>query len=285
MIGVFLLTLHELAARKIVIALFVVITIVWGALALALRLDVVEGTLAGVRILGQQADVDQTRVDPETGERVETLISLELFVVQVQSVVAGACYWLGILLALFATAPTIGHLLERGRVDLLLSKPIGRLSILGGHVGAVLFTVALMGVYLFGAVWLVMALKSDIWNGRFLLSLFVVMGAFAAMYGVVVFVGVSMQNTAIALMATYGLIFLSLILALRDQLLPIMNRTGRTIFEAAYHVLPNFAEVTPIVVQLSGNEAVADTYPLISTLLFGVVVYAAAGVVFLRRDY
>jgi ABC-type transport system involved in multi-copper enzyme maturation permease subunit len=285
MIGVFLLTLHELAARKIVIALFVVITIVWGALALALRLDVVEGTLAGVRILGQQADVDQTRVDPETGERVETLISLERFVVQVQSVVAGACYWLGILLALFATAPTIGHLLERGRVDLLLSKPIGRLSILGGHVGAVLFTVALMGVYLFGAVWLVMALKSDIWNGRFLLSLFVVMGAFAAMYGVVVFVGVSMQNTAIALMATYGLIFLSLILALRDQLLPIMNRTGRTIFEAAYHVLPNFAEVTPIVVQLSGNEAVADTYPLISTLLFGVVVYAAAGVVFLRRDY
>ncbi|MEZ4700884.1 MAG: ABC transporter permease subunit [Rhodothermales bacterium] len=285
MIGVFLLTLKELIARKVTIGLFIVITVIWGVLSLALQMDVVEGSLAGLRIMGQTANMNAARIDPETGARIEELISLERVVFEVQRVVAGACYWLGILLALFTTAPMINHLLERGRVDLLLSKPISRLRILGGHVAAVLLTIFLMGLYLFVMVWLVMSIKSGIWNPRFLVSLGIVCAVFATMYSVVVFIGVWLQNTAISLIVSYGLIFLSLVLALRDQLLPQLGFAGRQTFEVLYHVLPNFAEVTPIVVQLSGNDSVTGWYPLISTLLFGAVMYGAAGWLFVRRDY
>ena len=63
MIGLFLLTLRELRARKVVVGLFVVATLVWVALALALQLDVVDGSLAGARIMGQEA-VDES-YDPD----------------------------------------------------------------------------------------------------------------------------------------------------------------------------------------------------------------------------
>lgn len=285
MIGVFLLTLKELVARKITIGLFIVITVIWGMLALALQMDIVEGSLAGIRIMGQTANMNRTTVDPESGDRIEELISLERVVFEVQRIIAGVCYWLGILLALFTTAPMINHLLERGRVDLLLSKPISRLGILGGHVAAVLLTIVLMGLYLFGMVWLVMSIKSGIWNPRFMLSLIVVAAVFATMYSVVLLIGVSIQNTAISLIVSYALIFTSLILATRDQLLPQLNPAGRQVFLALYHILPNFAEVTPIVVQLSGSDSVTSWYPFISTLLFGAVVYGAAAWLFVRRDY
>ncbi len=275
MIGVFILTLRELVARKLTIGLFIGMTVMWGVLAFALQLDVGEGALAGIRIMGQTAQ----------GGPAEGMISLERVVVEVQKVVAGACYWLGILLALFTTAPLIGHLLEPGRVDLLLSKPIGRLRILAGHVGAVYATIFLMGLYLFGMVWLVMSLKSGIWHPYFFVALLVVCLAFAAMYSTVLLIGVWLQNTAIALIVTYGLIFTSLLLALREQLLPQLGAAGRQAFGIAYHLLPNFAEITPIVVQLSGHEPVASWYPLMSTLLFGAVVYLVAGIVFSRRDF
>ncbi len=285
MIGVFLLTVKELIARKITIGLFIVITVIWGALSLALQLDVVEGSLAGIRIMGQAESVTNEAIDPETGERISSMLTLDRVVFEVQRVISGVCYWLGTLLALFASAPMISHLLERGRVDLLLSKPISRLAILGGHVGGVLFIMCSMAAYLFGMVWLVISIKSGIWNPYFMLSLVVVCAVFATMYSVVLLIGVWLQNTAISLLVSYGLIFLSLLLALRTELLPLLNPTGRFVYGALYHILPNFAEVTMIVVQLAAHEDVPSLYPLISTLLFGAAVYGWAGYLFFRRDY
>lgn len=285
MIGVFLLTVKELIARKITIGLFIVITVIWGVLSLALQLDIVEGSLAGLRIMGQSTSVSNQSIDPATGEQVQDILSLEKVVFEVQRVIAGVCYWLGILLALFAAAPMISHLLERGRVDLLLSKPIHRIAILGGHVGGVLAIMCAMAAYLFLMVWIVMSVKSGIWNPYFLGSLVIVCAVFATMYSVVLLIGVWIQNTAISLLVSYGLIFLSLILALRDQLLPQLYPAGRVAFETLYHILPNFAEVTMIAVQLAAGEGVTAWYPFISTLLFGAVVYGAAGYLFLRRDF
>ena len=56
-------------------------------------------------------------------------------------------------------------------------------------------------------------------------------------------------------------------------------------FLAFYHILPNFAEVTQPVSQLAGGQAVASWYPLVSSLLFGGVIYAIAFYKFNRRDF
>ena len=277
MIGVLLLTLRELMAKKVILGLFIVSTLVWVMLSFALNLDIVDGALAGLRIFGQDAQMGSGGA--------QNMPMLQDIVVGVGQFVAGASYWMGILLALFATAPLINSLLERGRVDLLLSKPIGRMSLLGSHLAGVMSVVFALALYLMGMVWLVMSIKSGIWNPQFLIAILMVVLMFTIMYSVILLVGVSLQSTALSLIVTYGLIFCSIIFLAKDQLVPQINLPWRQLFLGFYYVLPNFAEVTQVVVQLAGGEPVESWYPLISSALFGVVVYALAIYRFNRRDF
>ncbi len=122
MLGILLLTLRELTAKKITLGLFLMSTLIWVLLSFALNLDIVDGSLAGLRIFGQDTDpIPDGANSPFGGED-----ALFKFVVKAEQVVAGASYWIGILLSLFATAPLINNMLERGRIDLLLSKPISQ---------------------------------------------------------------------------------------------------------------------------------------------------------------
>ena len=277
--GIILLTFRELWAKKVVIGLAVVSTLVLLMTAFALNLDVVEGSLAGIRLFGEE-------VQPGNGEEVaEAGLTLDRIVFGVQAAVAGAAYWIGILLALFSTAPLFTSLLETGHVDLLLSKPLSRTQLFLGHVAGVWLTMLILAIYLLGGVWLIMSIKTGVWNPSFLLSILIVVAMFAVMYGVVVFMGVWTQSTALALIVTYGLIFISLFLAGGDQLASQLQIGWRAVFWGFYHTLPNFAEVTTTVSNLSQAEPIPSWYPLLSSSLFGVVLYGSAAFWFTRRDF
>lgn len=270
------LTFRELWARKIVVGLFIVATLVWVMLAFALNLDIVEGSLAGIRIFGQEGEAPRTDNEP---------LPIQQFVVVVEAFVAGAAYWVGILLSLFATASLLPHLLERGRVDLTLSKPISRTQLLTGHVLGVTLAMLLLVVYLLGMTWLVMSLKSGVWNTSFLFAIGVVLSMFVVMYSIVVLVSVTTQSTALALIVTYGLIFASVILGFKEQLAPQITLPWRYVFIGFYHALPHFGEVTRTVAQLAGIEAVGSLYPLGASLLIGGALYLVAALLFNRRDF
>src|SRR5690606_8052311 len=117
------------------------------------------------------------------------------------------------LLALFATGGLVASLLERGQVDLLLSKPLSRRRVLGGRLlGAGAVMLALL-VYLLGAVWLVMSLKTGVWNPRFLLAIGVVFAMFAVVSSVVTFVSVRTESAALGFIATLAVLLTPLVLA------------------------------------------------------------------------
>jgi ABC-type transport system involved in multi-copper enzyme maturation permease subunit len=146
LLGICDLTLRELWAKKVIMGLFLVSTLVLLFVSFALNLDVVEGSLASLRLFGSEASTD---------------MNLRDVVVAVESVVAGAAYWLGVLLALFSAAPLFTTLLDEGHVDLLLSKPISRSQLLAGHVAGVWGAMLGLVVYLLGGVWLLMSIKSE----------------------------------------------------------------------------------------------------------------------------
>ena len=279
LLGLVLMTFRELWARKIVLGLFIVSSLVLLAVTFALNLDVVEDSLAGIRLFGQDA---MPEADANDGASPLTLTRL---VVAVESVVAGAAYWIGILLALFASASLFPDLQSDGRVELVLSKPMGRVQALCGHVLGVWAAVAALTLYLMGGVWLIMSLKTGVWNPQFLLSLLIVVGMFAAMYGAVALMGVWTESTALGLIVSYGLIFVSMVLAAADQIAPTLGPVGKPVFWGLYHALPNFTEVTRIVSSLARGAAVASWYPLVSSLLFGGVAYTVTGYWFARRDF
>ena len=305
MIGVFLLTLHELRDRKVVVGLFVVATLVWLTLALALQLDVVDGALAGVRVFGtdelSEADLMESRpvIDEATGEPVrdadgevvhesELMFGtslLESLVFGAQAFVAGAAYWIGILLALFATGGLVASLTEKGQVDLLLSKRLSRHQVLGGRLlGVAAVTLALMA-YILGAAWLVMGIKSGVWNPRFLLAIGVVWSMFAVVYGVVTLVGVWSGSRPLSMIVTVALLFISIVLAI-PELPEQIQRAWRPLVTVPYHVLPKFPGVgAGLVPQLATGEPVASLYPFLSSLVVGAACYAAAFALFARKDF
>ena len=276
--GLFLLTARELWAKKIVLGLFVVSSLVLVAITFALNLDVVEGSLEGLRLFGEQSSTDGP---PQKSPQ----LSLTRVVVAVEAIVAGAAYWIGILLSLFASAGLFSDLQAPGRVELLLAKPIARLRVLVGHVLGVLAAIAALVVYLMGGTWLIMSLKSGVWNPRFLLSIVIVIGMFGVMYAAILLMSVWTRSTALSLIVAYGLIFVSLVMAGSTQIAPMLGPVGEPVFWGLYHVLPNFAEVTEVVTALAKGVAVGSWYPLVSSLLFAGATYALVGYAFARRDF
>ncbi len=283
--GILLLTFRELWAKKVIVGLFVISTLVWVFFTFALSLDAVEGSLAGIRIYEQTAPEPPPGAEGADEEMAGQGFLMERFVLQVEQFIAGAAYWMGTLLALFAAAPLFTGLLERGHVDLLLSKPISRAGLLAGHVAGVLLMMLLLALYLIGAVWLVMSLKTGVWNVQFLWAVPLLVAMFGVVYAVVVAMGIWTESTALALIVTYGLIFVSIILAFHEQIAPQLAPAGRAVFLAFYHVLPNFAEVSGTVAQLAERGPVGSWYPLVSSLLFGAALYGGAAFWFSRRDF
>jgi hypothetical protein len=299
--GLLLLTLRELRAKKVVLGLFVVATLVWVLFAFALQLDIVDGSLAGASLFGQETIVESAvdpetgevvAVDPDTGEVVErgeipfgagTLI--EGLVFAAEAFVAGAAYWVGILLALFATGGLVASLMEKGQVDLLLSKPLSRRRVLGGRLFGVGAMMLALLVYLLGAVWLVMSLKTGVWNPRFLLAIGVVFAMFAVVYGVVTLVSVWTESAALGFIATLAVLFSSLVLAIPGLSLQV-RPPWRQLIEGLHWVVPQFPGVgVRIVPQLATGQPVASWVPLLTALLFGLALYAGAFALFRRKDF
>ena len=284
MTALLLLTLYELRARKIILGLFGVATLVWVVLALALQLDVIEGSLAGIRFFGDEM-VGESEFASGNQELPFGNSMLQTFVFGAEMFAAGAAYWVGILLALFATGGLIASMLERGQVDLLLTKPLSRSKILIGRLLGVSVVMLALLIYLLGAVWLVMSIKTGVWNPRFLIAIGIVFIMFMVLYSLITITSVWTGSAPLSLILTFGLLFATLILAiepLRDQI----TQPGRGIVIAFYNVLPKFVDVGAYIVpQLVSGQPVESWSPLVSSLAFGIIAYAGAFWLFQRKDF
>lgn len=278
--GLLVLTVRELWAKRIVLGLFVVSSLVLLVVTFALNLEVVEGSLEGLQLFGQESAANGGAAPVPKQQ-----MSLTSVVVAAEAIVAGTVYWIGILLSLFAASGLFSALQAPGRVELLLSKPLSRLQALFGHILGVWTAVGTLIVYLMGGTWLIMSLKSGVWIPRFLLSILIVVGMFGVMYGAVVLMSVWTRSTALTLIVAYGLIFASLVLAGAHDITPHLGAIGTPLFWGLYYVLPNFAEVTTVVTALAKGTHVGSWSPLLSSLLFGGIAYAFTAYVFVQRDF
>jgi ABC-type transport system involved in multi-copper enzyme maturation permease subunit len=313
--GLLYLTFRELWAKKIIVGLFVISTLAWVVLMLFMNVEEVEGGISMLRLFGGEvassgapppdtsaapADTsaftgsDTTAVDSEMARRERAQqqrsrgalgVSFEQFTMAAQTVVSQVAYWIVILLGIFSAAPLFARLLERGHVDLLLSKPMSRTWLLSGHVLGVLLMVGLLAAYLYGAVWLILSIKLGVWNAKFLLSIFVLVGMFAVLYGLIAFIMVWTESTALALIVTYGFIFISIVLAARSPIHKALNDTGDLAFDALYYVVPNFAEVGVVAARVLHGDPVTQWEAVVSTAVVGALLYLASGLLFSRRDF
>lgn len=279
------LTFRELWARNTVLGLVVVAT-----LALVV-IGIIQATLDPEVVVTETAEpgADLRQLGPEQ--------ALLYFAGLVELFVAGATYWLGILLGLFATVPLFIAFIERGRIDLLLARPVSRTGVLAGHVLAVWAVMALLSAFLLGGVWVINSLVTGRWDPAFLGSIGLVVLMFAVMYAPALLAGLWTRSTAVALIVSYGLIFASLLTAGGETLLETVRAgfpalgAGLTVI---YYVLPNFAQMTGAVAELARPDVPEFGWagdwrmpwtPVLTSLLFGIVIYAVTARIFARKDF
>ncbi len=96
----------------------------------------------------------------------------------------------GVILSLIFTAFFIPGMLEKGNIEILVSKPISRsMLLIYKYVGGLLY-VFLLSVLLIGGSWLALSLRSGFWNPTYLYSIGVQTFYFAILYSVSVLFGV-----------------------------------------------------------------------------------------------
>jgi ABC-2 type transport system permease protein len=272
---------REAAARWTLIAYFALSTLFVLIFAAAVNLDVVNGALAGLKLFGQSVDIGDQKIE------------IDRLVLGFESTFSGVLYFVGLFLALFATAHLVPRLQEKGTIDLYLSRPIGRVSLLLSRYAGGMLLAAADIVYLIGSIGAIVAWKTRVFHPRFFLSGVVILFTIATLMAFAFLVGVVTSSTAVSLMATYAVFFLGAILALHDKIAAAVSTelTAR-IVHVLYWVLPKTAELGQATIALvagrAAPEALARVSPIAiygSTALFGVAALSLASWLFSRKDF
>src|SRR5260370_42611389 len=100
--------------------------------------------------------------------------------------IATFLYIWGMPLAVFASAGLIPSVLEPGRIELILSKPVSRAHILMGRYVGNIAVVLLIVSYLVIGTWTILGIKTGIWSANFLWALVTTALTFAVLLPVFV---------------------------------------------------------------------------------------------------
>jgi hypothetical protein len=211
----------------------------------------------------------------------------------IERAVAWMLYPIGVILGLFATASLVPRLLEKGSIDLLLSKPVSRPAILISRwLGGFIVGAANM-VYLVGGVGAILGFKLGTWHWGFLFSGLMMAAYFGALLGFLVLWGVLLRSTTIGIMMTVMVYFVSLAVraphAYPEWADAITSRVGRfigqSIVEVLFHALPRTWDFGMVVTSLLLHRPVESYMPIVGTFGSGLAALAVAVFWFRRTDF
>lgn len=263
-------TFQEARARWLFWGLFGLSTLLIFLFLFALKIDLVAGavTFMGFSPRHNQFDV-------------------RAFVMRAYSFIAMFLYIWGTLLAIFASSGLIPSVLEPGRIALLLSKPVHRpVLLIGRYVGNVL-VVALNHIYLVAAIWIIIGIKTHIWEPRFLLAIPTCLFIFCVLLCVVTLIGVVTESAALSVMVSVAMIVMSAILAQRQFVLKALSSEwSRQLWRGLYWIVPKFYDLASVMMQTIVFDRDLDwMIPLWTSAAFGLVVLSGALYIFAKRDF
>jgi ABC-type transport system involved in multi-copper enzyme maturation permease subunit len=263
-------TFQEARARWLFWGLFGLSTLLIAFFLFILKIDVVAGA---VSLLGIE----------QTSRRVWDMHKL---VYLAYSRVAIFLYLWGTVLALFASAGLIPSILEPGRIGLLLSKPVTRVTLLmGRYVGTVLIVTANV-VYLIASIWIIVGLKTGLWYPAFLFAIPITIFVFSVLLSVIAFIGVLFESASVAVMISIALMFISGVLAQKDNVVKLLSSEwARQLWTGLYWGVPKVWDLGKSMMMLISEREAAWVTPAWTSAVFGAVVLAAAIQIFRKRDY
>lgn len=255
-------TFREAIAKKIFVGYYIIYTVIILVFLFAVNLDTVEGVIS--------------------------LTKVKESVMMLQAAMTSISYLLVLIFCIISAASFIPSMVDKGTIDLLISKPLSRFTILiSKYLGAVVF-VGISLVYFIGCIWLILSLKSGFWNFSFLFTILSLTFAFAVMYCIVVLIGLLTNSSVIAILVNLFLIFVLLpVLGNRETIVFsfVSNDVVRFIFNFFYYIFPKPGEINEITVKLILHDEIPSWQPIITSFLSGAAVMAYSVYYFSRKDY
>ncbi len=263
-------TLKEARARWLFWGLFALSTLLICFFLFALNIDLAQGAVSFLHVRSTSGSVE-----------------IQRFVNVSYSWVSLFLYIWGTFLAIFASSGLIPSVLEPGRISLLLSKPITRGTLLMGRYLGNLLVIALNDIYLIGSIWIILGLKTHIWQPRFLLAIPVALFIFAVLLSVVLLTGVLTESAALSTMVAFALMLVSTILAQRGNAIRLLSSGwSRDLWSAFYWIVPKVYDLGAAMKQIVLYDRQVDWWtPVWTSTVFATAVLLAALAIFRRRDF
>jgi len=201
----------------------------------------------------------------------------------------------------------VPNMLQKGMIDLILARPLGRMRILlYKYLGGVWF-VFVLASFLIGGCWLGLSLRTSYFNPWFLATILTVTAIFAVLYSVAVLFGVLTRSGGLSALIAIGVWGLSsTILGVREALKLMLRpedvpRSVKTALDVAYAILPKTKDIgelntfflsrshlSPEALRRIIPENAIDVdwlYSFGTTGLFTAAMLGLAIWIFRRRDY
>ena len=264
-------TFREAFARKIFWGLFGLSVAMILFFLFLLKIDIVEGAVATVSLFGRTAN---------------RMTDVDRLVRGVYGGIATFLYTWGMFLAVFASAGLIPSVLEPGRIELLVSKPVSRTHILLGRYAGNVLVVSCNVIFLVLGIWTILGIKTGIWSLTFLISIATTIFIFSVLLAVVVLVGVLFESAALATMVTVALMIMSPILAQTSLMMRLLSSEwSREIWRTLYYSLPKVYDLGKMTLDAIQSRTFSGFMPIWTSAVFGAVVLSIALTIFARRDF
>jgi ABC-type transport system involved in multi-copper enzyme maturation permease subunit len=205
---------------------------------------------------------------------------------QIQALATGLITFMATILAVFATASILPRTMEKGAIDLLLSKPVSRGSILlGTTLGAVLIVLVNVGYYIAGS-WVIVGVWSGYWNWGFLGAVLPITYMFLVLYSAMMVLSIATRSSALSMIVVYAFVFLvDPILENRKVLAELMgNDTIKTVMDFFYYPLPKPDAISKVSTSMVLHLDISWE-PLWTSGLFACAMFALAWWLFSKKDF
>lgn len=199
-----------------------------------------------------------------------------------------------VIMGVISTSHLVNEWLEKGTLDLLLSKPLSRAHLLVLRSFGVVLGISLNVIVFVFSLVVVFGIKISVWNWGLLFSGIGICLWFLCFASLITLFAVLTRRTSWTLLCTYSIYFFSsLFLEGRELTLYRLwdNPMFHSIVDLMYYALPQFRAMSNTFLQMSGastsNPALFsfDLLPLAYSLLSALCIYGIAGLSFSKKDY
>jgi hypothetical protein len=197
------------------------------------------------------------------------------------------------LFGIFATAGLIPSMIDKGSVEIYLSKPISRPVLFTSRVFGASLGISLNVIYFILGIFIVLGVKLGIWHWGFLASSLVICFSFFCYFSITALTGLISRSGGLAIMFTFLSVFAAGPLERRESLLYLLwnNDIYHRVLDGLYYLLPQVGEMTKHSLKLIGtlpmdqNPIPFTIVPFLTSLGAALFWYGISIWYFEKQDY